>query len=80
MVLDAALLSTEHYKVMIKGKVKQSRESVVAIVREAFEFPSTTVANFTALKFKLYLCLTEIEPLYLLTFKLRTNAKLNCLK
>ena len=28
MVLDAALLSTQHYKVSIKGKVKQSREGV----------------------------------------------------
>ena len=26
MVLDAALLSTQYYKVRIKGKVKQSRE------------------------------------------------------
>ena len=26
MVLDAALLSIQHYKVTIKGKVKQSRE------------------------------------------------------
>ena len=26
MVLDAALLNTQHYKVLIKGKVEQSRE------------------------------------------------------
>ena len=26
MVLDAALLYTQHYKVMIKGKVEQSRK------------------------------------------------------
>ena len=26
MVLDATLLSTQHYKVQIKGKVEQSRE------------------------------------------------------
>ena len=26
MVLDATLLNTQHYKVRIKGKVKQSRE------------------------------------------------------
>ena len=26
MVLDAVLLSTQHYKVKIKGKVEQSRE------------------------------------------------------
>ena len=29
MVLDAALLNTQHYKVRIKGKVEQSRESRV---------------------------------------------------
>ena len=29
MVLDATLLNTRHYKVRIKGKVKQSRERVV---------------------------------------------------
>ena len=29
MVLDASLLNTQHYKVQIKGKVKQSREGVV---------------------------------------------------
>ena len=28
MVLDASLLNTQHYKVWIKGKVKQSREGV----------------------------------------------------
>ena len=27
MVLDTALLNTQHYKVRIKGKVEQSRES-----------------------------------------------------
>ena len=26
MVLDAALLNTQHYKVSIKGKVEQSKE------------------------------------------------------
>ena len=26
MVLDAALVSTQHYKVSVKGKVEQSRE------------------------------------------------------
>ena len=46
------MLNTEHYKVKIKGKVEQSRESrsalpsaVVAIEKEAFGSPSTTVAN-----------------------------------
>ena len=29
MVLDAALLNTQYYKVRIKGKVKQSKEGVV---------------------------------------------------
>ena len=56
MVLDAALLSTQHYKVRIKGKVEQSREwrkwspqhhSVVAIEKGAFQSPSSKVANFT---------------------------------
>ena len=28
MVLDAALLYTQHYKVRIKGKVEQSKEGV----------------------------------------------------
>ena len=31
MVLDAALLSTQHYKVWIKGKVEQSRERSCAL-------------------------------------------------
>ena len=31
MVLDAALLNTQHYKVSIKGKVGQSRESISAL-------------------------------------------------
>ena len=54
MVLDAALLNTQHYKVRIKGKVEQSREwssallhlGVVAIEKGAFGSPSTKVANF----------------------------------
>ena len=58
MVLDAALLSTHHNKVRIKGKVQQSREwcrrpllhiGVVAIEKEAFGSHSTKVANFTSL-------------------------------
>ena len=28
MILDVALLNTQHYKVQIKGKVEQSREGV----------------------------------------------------
>ena len=31
MVLDAALLNTQHYKVWIKGKVEQSQEMISAI-------------------------------------------------
>ena len=56
MVLDATLLSTQHYKVRIKGKVEHSRErgsalplhlSVVTIEKWAFGSPSTKVANFS---------------------------------
>ena len=56
MVLDTALLNTQHYKVMIKGKVEQSWEwssalplhlGVVAIEKGAFGSPSTMVTNFT---------------------------------
>ena len=55
MVLDPALLNTQHYKVRIKGKVEQSRESsraslrigVVIIEKGAFGLPSTKVTNFT---------------------------------
>ena len=32
MVLDAALLNTQHYKVQIKDKVKQSRELSSALL------------------------------------------------
>ena len=57
-VLDAALLSTQHYKVWIKGKVEQSWElssalplhlGVVAIEKGAFGSPSSKVANFALL-------------------------------
>ena len=57
MELDAAFLNIQHYKVRIKGKVEHSRErsstlhvDVVAIEKEAFGSPSTTVANFTCTK------------------------------
>ena len=51
MVLDASLLNTQHYKVMIKGKwsylgkgvVPSPTLSVVAIEKGAFRLPSTTV-------------------------------------
>ena len=55
MVLDAALLNTQLYKVRIKGKVEQSLEwssalplhlSVVAMEKGAFGSPSIKVANF----------------------------------
>ena len=55
-VLDTSLLNTQDYKVRIKGKVEQSRDSsaplhlsVVAIEKGAFDSRSTTVANFTLL-------------------------------
>ena len=49
-VLDASLLNTQHYKVRIKGKVKQSTErssaplhlDVVVIVKGAFGSPLTS--------------------------------------
>ena len=56
MVLDASLLNTQHYKVLIKAKVEKSMErssappihlGVVAIKREAFRSPLTIFANFT---------------------------------
>ena len=53
MVLDATLLSTQHYKVRVKDKVKQSREwssalpDTDSIEKGAFVSPSTKVANFT---------------------------------
>ena len=53
MVLDAALVNTQHYKVRIKSKVEQSREwsctlpyTLVAIEKGAFGSPSTKVTNF----------------------------------
>ena len=55
MVLDAALLSTQHYKVRIKGKVEQSLEwssalsYTSAIEKGTFGSPWTKVANFTYL-------------------------------
>ena len=61
MVLDAALLNTQHYQVRIKGKVEQSKEwssaphyiSVVeAMEKGAFESPSTEVANLLISRIK----------------------------
>ena len=56
MVLDTYLLNTQQYKVHIKGKVKQSWESSialplrlgeVAIEKGAFWLPLIMVTNFT---------------------------------
>ena len=54
MVLDASLLNTPYYKVLIKGKVEQSKERssalpYIAIEKGAFRPPSIMVANFTFL-------------------------------
>ena len=57
MVLDAALLNTQHYKVRIKDEVEQTREwssalhYTSAIEKEAFGSLLTTVANFIYLLF-----------------------------
>ena len=67
MVLDAALLNTQQYKVRIKGKVEQSREwssvllytpCAVTIEKVAFGLPSTKVTNFT---YFVTLFLNELE-------------------
>ena len=64
MVLDASLLNTQHYKVRIKAKVEKSWErssalpytpGVVAIEKEAFESPTTMVANFTYIYIYIYI-------------------------
>ena len=54
MVLDAALLNTQHNEIRIKGKVEQSIEchcplhlGVVANEKGAFGSLSTKAANFT---------------------------------
>ena len=55
MVLDATLFNTQHYKVLLKGKMEQSRERscapalhlrVEAIEKGTFGSPSTKVTNF----------------------------------
>ena len=64
MVLDLALLSTQHYKVRIKGcGAIQGMEwrpplhlVVVAIEKGTFGSPSTKVANFTLLYICVYNC------------------------
>ena len=48
MVLDAALLNTQHYKVAIKVKAEQSREGV------APSLSSTKATNFTYIFIQLH--------------------------
>ena len=62
MVLDTSLLSIQHCKVHIKGKVEQS--GVVAIEKGAFGSPSTTVANFTHLLTVSYLSSGLLQCIY----------------
>ena len=55
IVIDAALLNSQDYKVWIKGKLEQSRQmsstslplGVVPIENKAFGSPSTSVVDFT---------------------------------
>ena len=52
MVLDTSLLNTQHYKVRIKGKVKQSREGVAPFPTpwcSSYRKGSLRVANFLAM-------------------------------
>ena len=52
MELDTMLLSPQHYKVRIRSKVEQHPPlyiSVIAIKKEAFGSPSTTVANLISI-------------------------------
>ena len=58
-VLDASLLNTQHYKVRIKGKVKQSREGVA---------PSPTPWCSSYRKGSLRVTLDYVRQLYLLTY------------
>ena len=73
MVLDAALLNSQQFKVRIKGKVKQTSEwsstpplnlSVVAIEKGAFESSSTKVTNFTFLLVQFQLFLSKTNDLF----------------
>ena len=54
MVLDVSLLTTQHYKVSIKGS--EAIQGVVAIEKGTFGSPSTMVANFT---FMFYLIVSD---------------------
>ena len=63
MLLNAALLNTQQYKVQIKGKMEQSWErssallhlGVVPIEKGAFPFPSTTIDNLTYIYIYVYI-------------------------
>ena len=59
MVLDASLLNIQHYKVQIKGKVKQSREGIA---------PSPTPWCSSYRKGSLRVTLDYGRQLYLLTY------------
>ena len=54
MIRDAALLNTQHYKVLIKGKWGNQGKGVTLspIEKIAFGSPSTTVDNFTLYIYK----------------------------
>ena len=74
MVLDAALLSSQNYKLRIKGNVKQSKGmdksprlhlGLVAIERGAFGSPLTTVANFAYFYFYFHWNIPTKETQYI---------------
>ena len=72
MVLDASLLSTQHYKVRIKGKVEQSRKGVA---------PSPTHWCSSYRKGSLRVTLDYGRQLYficLMTFQLLTKCACKC--
>ena len=66
MVLDAALLNTQHHKVRTKSKVEQSKRlplylGVVATEKGSFRPPSTTVAKFTVLYLGIFIQLEKFN-------------------
>ena len=68
MLLDASLLNTQRYKVRIKGKVEQPRETSSAIPyteKGAFGSPSTMVANFYWFKVLLFNISNSINQIFL---------------
>ena len=86
MVLDATLLNTQLYKVRIKGKVEQSRESssafplhlgAVAIEKGAFGSPSTMVANL--LEICIYLFLLTLDIYLFIVIYLFIHTYMGCL-